>query len=82
MNQTQHPFGDPSSTQYHQRDQLLVELARRASLPPDAARAVGRDPLAAVSGEIAVPVRHGWTVVGVALLVAALVACMVLAIAL
>lgn len=75
LSQTQHPFGDPAATQYHQRDALLVELMRRRTNPHLEPITVEPDPLAPVSGEISVPARHGWTVVAVALLVVALAAC-------
>lgn len=98
MSQTQHPFGDPAATQYHQRDDLMRELMRRATNPQMQPVTVERDPLAPVSGEIdaarcsasgrapmprglgiSVPARHGWTIVAVVLLVAALAACTIAA---
>lgn len=77
---THHPFGDPSATQYSQRDELMRELMMRQTnerLEP----VRERDPLAPVSGEIAVPVRHGWTVLAAILMVVALTACVVIALA-
>ncbi len=79
LSQTQHPFGDPAATQYHQRDALMVELMRRQTNPHLEPVIIERDPLAPVSGEISVPARHGWTVVAVVLLVVALVGCTLVA---
>ena len=73
MNQTHHPFGDPAATQYHQRDELMRELQRRATNPR--MEPVVIDRLAPVSGEIAVPVRHGWTVAAAILMLVVLAAC-------
>ncbi len=77
MNQTQHPFGDPSATQYHQQSELIAELRRRATLPP--AGPSSRDPLASVHGEIDAPARHGWTVVAAVLFMAAMAGCLAVA---
>ena len=77
---THHPFGDPAATQYNQRDELMRELQRRATNPhiPVFGREP-RDPLAPVSGEIAVPVRHAWTAVAAILFVVALAGCVAVA---
>lgn len=77
MNHTQNPFGDPAATRFHQQAELLAELQRRATRPPELPRP--RDPLAPVSGELQAPTRHGWTVVAVLLLVVVLAACAVVA---
>lgn len=82
MNQTQHPFGDPSATQYHQQDELIRELRRRVTreCPPYVAPPSGQAP---VHGEILVPgPGRGWTVLAVALLLLGLGACAAAALAL
>jgi hypothetical protein len=72
VSQTQHPFGDPSATQYSQRDLLMRELQQR-----DTRERMEPPPLGAVSGTIEVrqPARHGWTIFSVVLLAAVLGAC-------
>lgn len=72
---THHPFGDPHATQWNQRDELMRELMRRQTNERMQPVYIPRDPLAPVSGEIAVPVRHTWTWICAALLVVALAAC-------
>jgi hypothetical protein len=72
VSQTQHPFGDPSATQYSQRDLLMRELQMR-----DTRERMEPPSLGAVSGTIEVrrPPRHGWTIFSVVLLAAVLGAC-------
>jgi hypothetical protein len=78
--QTQHPFGDPGATQIHQRDELIRELMMRTTNERmQAPIAVERDPLAPVSGEIAVPRRHDWTVFAVLLLIVSVGLCVAIA---
>lgn len=72
---THHPFGDPNATQYSQRDELMRELQRRATNPQMQAVVLARDPLAPVSGEIAVRACHTWTAVAAILFVVALAVC-------
>jgi hypothetical protein len=78
VSQTQHPFGDPSATQYSQRDALMRELQMR-----DTRERMEPPPLGAVSGTIEVrrPARHGWTIFAVVLLVAVLGATIAIAFA-
>ena len=76
VSQTQHPFGDPSATQYANRDQLMRELQQRETRermePPQ---------LGPVSGTIEIrrPARHGWTIVAIVLFVAAMATCLAVA---
>jgi hypothetical protein len=76
---THHPFGDPHATQWNQRDELMRELMMRQTQERMEPPSYTRDPLAPVSGEIAVPVRHTWTWIAATLLVVALAACLVVA---
>ena len=76
---THHPFGDPHATQWSQRDELMRELMMRQTQERMQPVYVPRDPLAPVSGEIAVPVRHTWTWIAAALLVVVLAACVAVA---
>jgi hypothetical protein len=75
VSQTQHPFGDPSATQFSQRDLLMRELQMR-----ETRERMELPPLGAVSGTIEVSrhatgARHGWTIFSVVLLAAVLGAC-------
>jgi hypothetical protein len=72
VSQTQHPFGDPSATQYSQRDLLMRELQMR-----ETRERMELPPLAAVSGTIQAkpPPRHGWTIFAIILLAAVLGGC-------
>lgn len=81
VSQTQHPFGDPNATQYHQRDALMRELMQRATNPHMEPVHLERDPLAPVSGEISVPVRHEWTLFAIVVFAVAIGLCLVIAIA-
>lgn len=78
---THHPFGDPSATQYSQRDELMRELMMRTTNERMQPPVIPRDPLAAVSGEISVPARHGWTALAAILMVVLLAACVAIALA-
>lgn len=78
---THHPFGDPNATQFSQRDELMRELMMRTTQERMQPVQVPPDPLAAVSGEISVPARHGWTVVAVILMAVVLAACVAIALA-
>jgi len=77
---THHPYGDPHATQWNQRDELMRELMLRQTNERMQPVSSARDPLAPVSGEIAVPVRHTWTWISAALLVVALAACVAIAV--
>lgn len=77
VSQTQHPFGDPSATQWNQRDALMRELQMR-----ETNERMELPPLRPVSGEIAArapAARHGWTVFAVVLFVVAIAACLAVA---
>ena len=76
VSQTQHPFGDPSATQYSQRYALMRELQSR-----ETRERIELPPLGSVSGTIEVrrPARHGWTIVAIVLFVAAMATCLAVA---
>ncbi|HUQ06180.1 MAG TPA: hypothetical protein VM261_26935 [Kofleriaceae bacterium] len=77
--QTQHPFGDPNATQIHQRDELLRELMMRTTNERMQAPVLERDPLAPVSGEIAVPAARSWTFFAIVLLAVSVGLCLAIA---
>ena len=80
--QTQHPYGDPSATQFHQRDALIRELMMRTTNERMQAPSVSmRDPLAPVSGEIAVRNERGWTLFAIVLLLVTVGVCVTVAMA-
>jgi hypothetical protein len=72
VSQTQHPFGDPSATQYSQRDLLMRELQMR-----ETRERMELPSVRSASGTIEVkrPARHGWTIFAIILFAAVLGAC-------